>query len=540
MKLCLISPSWTIANKKWRYPQIPPLGIAYLGASARRAGHDVTVIDALGEGLTRFHPFIRGCYVNGLSIKEIVQRVEPDTDAIGIGVMFSKQWPFVRRLLDALRQAFPDTPIIAGGEHVTAATEHVFESSPVDFAVLGEGEETLIELLDALSHPKDLSVQDIEGLAYRAPTEATMPRADGDTQLRTLEGGGQTRIVRNPARKRRRDLDSVPWPAWDLIPVHNYMEANRFQDATDRRVMLILGTRGCPYRCRFCSSVAMWTTRFFMREPRDIVDEMESYMRQYGATEFHFQDLTFVINRAWVMRVADEIHSRNLGIIWKLPSGTRSEAFDQELMVKLSDTGCTALSFAPESGSKRMLEVVQKQADPDRFIELGRIVRRNRIKLKLEAFLIIGFPEETLRDLWQTYVFIARLAMVGYDSVLCSRFTSYPGSDYHRGHIKSGLIEYNDEFFLDSDTGYSHHRRAGRTWHPRWSDRSIKRLITLAYSLFFTVYYLSRPLRMVKSVVAVLRNTPRTRIEVVFAHGLMRRVRRIAALLSGRRAARSI
>ncbi|MCH8966241.1 MAG: B12-binding domain-containing radical SAM protein [Planctomycetes bacterium] len=538
MKLCLISPPMTVVSNAWRYPQVPPLGIAYLAASAREAGHDVTIVDGLDGALGTFHPFIQGRYINGLTIDEIVQRVPRGTEVIGVSIMFSSHWPLARRLLAALRTAFPSTTIVVGGEHVTAVTQHVFDSSPVDYAVLGEGEETLLELLDALCGEGTVDIRQVEGLAYRASSTSRTDQPGADIHLELLDNQRQG-IVRTPSRVRRRNLDSIPWPAWDLFPIQDYLQVNRYHEFSDRRVMTMLGTRGCPYRCRFCSSPQMWGTNFYMRSPKDLVDEMEFYKNKYGATEFQFQDLTFVVNRRWVLRVAQEICSRNLNITWKLPAGTRSEAFDAEVLAKLCQSGCRSLTFAPESGSKRVLADMLKKADPARILELGRIVRRERIDMMISANIIIGSPKERLRDLLQTYFYIIRLALVGYDSILCSRFTLYPGSEYHRRSLGAGLVEYDDNYFLDMEVSLAS-LRSGRSWHPRWSDRTIRRLTTVGYFLFFAAYYFSRPLRMLRSVIAVLRNVPRTRIEVVFAHGLMRRVRQIAALLPGRRAARSI
>jgi len=535
MKLCLISPPMTVASRDGHLPQVPPLGVAYLAASARQAGHEVSIVDGLGEALDSYHRFIGTSYMNGLTVDQVVQRVGRDNDLIGLSVMFSKQWPLARRLLSALRKEFPATPLVVGGEHVSAATRHVFQSSPADYAVIGEGEETLLQLMETLGEAKLPDSSAIEGLAFRADRLSHI-RANRALDARPNENvglcadRGDPDIVITRPRQRRRDLDSIPWPAWDLVPIREYIAANRFQDCSDRRVMVILGTRGCPYRCRFCSSPQMWTTSFYMRDPRDLVDEMEFYMHAYGAAEFQFQDLTFVINRNWVIRVADEIIRRQLDIVWTLPGGTRSEAFDAEVMRRLSASGCTSLTFAPESGSQRVLDDMLKKTNPERFIELGKIARQNRINVALHAFIIIGSPEETLRDLLRTYWFICRLALVGYDGMLCSRFTCYPGSEYHRRYLDSGLVEYNDDYFLDLEISFSSLKNS-RSWHPRWGARRIKWFITTAYLLFFVLHYASRPVRVVRSTAAVLRNRPRTRLEAVFAHSFARRWRRVWNLL---------
>ena len=525
MRLCLISPPTTVASTTAHYPQVPPLGVAYLAAAVRHAGHEVNVVDGLGEALEAYHPFLRGQFLNGLSIEQVVDRVDPSADLIGVSVMFSKQWPVARRIVAALREAFPDTPIVVGGEHPTAAMEHVFESSPADYVVLGEGEDTLCELLDALALSRQPDVRRIDGLGYRQSGRAYATE-DGGLHLPILGERTSAAVVRNAPRQRRRALDALAWPAWDLIPLRRYIDAKRFQDCSERRVMVLMGTRGCPYECKFCSNPQMWTTSFFTRDPEDLVDEMEHYVREYDVSEFQFQDLTFVVNRRWVIRVADEIIARNLGIIWKLPGGTRSEAFDAELMAKLSASGCRSLCFAPESGSPRVLEAMKKKADPQHFIELGRIVRRDRVDVDITAFIIIGSPDERFVDLLQTYWFIVRLALCGYDGIMCSRFTCYPGSAYHEEYLKQGLIEYDDNYFLDLDLSLANLRH-GRSWHPKWGARRLQFFVMFGYVLFFSVYYLSRPMRVWRSVRAVLRNKPTSRVELVVAHGLGERLSRL-------------
>ncbi len=529
MKICLISPPTTVADRHAHYPQVPPIGVAYLAACARQAGHRVQVIDALGEALDDYHPFLRGQWINGLNIEDVVQRVDRDAALIGVSVMFSKQWPLARRLLTALKEAYPHTPLIIGGEHPTASPDHVFETSPVDYVVLGEGEETLLELAAALETSPHADVSGIEGLAYRAMRPGLRRQANGDINLALVEQVNGPAIRRSAARKRRRDLDSIPWPAWDLVPTAKYVDANRFQDGSARRVMILLGTRGCPYQCRFCSNPNMWTTSFYMRDPKDLIDEMEHYVRTYGASEFQFQDLTFVVNRRWVIQVAEEIIRRKLDVVWKLPGGTRSEAFDAELMTKLAESGCRSLCFAPESGSKFVLEAMLKKADPDRFVELGRIVRRQRIPIEMTAFIIIGSPEERLRDLLATFWFVMRLAFVGYEGVLVSRFTCYPGSDYHDRYMKKGLISYDDDYFLDLDLSLSNLKH-GRSWHPRWGSTKVRWFVMLTYGLFFATYYASRPMRIVRSVVHVLRRRPTSRLELVISHAIGARLQRLASL----------
>ena len=236
----------------------------------------------------------------GLRSEEIVERIEGDPDLIGISCMFSQDWPEVRRLIQMVRRRFPTVPIVAGGEHITATSEFTLRSTPeVDVCVIGEGEETIVELANAVS--SGASFDEIRGLVLRA------------------EGGG---VRSTGARARIRKLDDIPWPAWDLVPLENYL-GNGLGYGVDRgRSMPMLATRGCPYQCTFCSNPEMWTTRWYAREPGLVLDEIQAYQERYGATNFDFYDLTAIVKRSWIIEFTELILARKMKFTWQLPSGT--------------------------------------------------------------------------------------------------------------------------------------------------------------------------------------------------------------------------
>jgi radical SAM superfamily enzyme YgiQ (UPF0313 family) len=293
------------------------------------------VVDGVGEGIGRHSEFREGSWIYGLPIDEAGGPRRRRHRRPRVGIMFSNFWPVSRVLIHALRARFPRAVIRVRRRACHRPPEFVLREAPIDYAVLGEGEETLAELLAHLaSAPASLPVEQISGLSWLADGELAQTRR----------------------RQRCRTLDQIPWPAWDLFPVERYLNTGLFATMafeSTGRSMVILGTRGCPYTCKFCSNEQMWGINFFMRDPKDIVDEMESYMRTYGATDFHFQDLTLIINRRWAHELCDEILRRNLGITWKTTSGTRSEALDLELLKKIAASGCDELTLAPNPGRKR-------------------------------------------------------------------------------------------------------------------------------------------------------------------------------------------
>jgi radical SAM superfamily enzyme YgiQ (UPF0313 family) len=326
----------------------------------------------------------------------------------------------------------------------------------------------------------------------------------------------------NARRERRRALDALPWPAWDLFPLERYLDTRLFFSMPfegTQRPMVIIATRGCPYTCKFCSNEQMWGINYFMRDPKCVVDEMEHYVRHYGATDFHFQDLTPIINGRWAHRLCDEIIARKLDITWKTASGTRSEALDAELLAKMHRSGCDEIILAPDSGSPDIVTINRKRVKLDKVLAAASMVRDQHLGMRVTGLMIVGYPEETLRDIWRSYHYLFRMARSGFSTVYVNRFTAYPGSEYHDIAVADGKIVHGDRYFLDLERNFGF-LNSGISWHPRWSGRFILLLWAVAYMVFFGAYYLSKPAEGVRGVWSVLRNRPRTRFERFFAYRL--------------------
>jgi radical SAM superfamily enzyme YgiQ (UPF0313 family) len=482
----------------------PPLGLAYIAAALGEAGFEHRVIDATGEALDAVSPYPDrdDFLVQGLTIDQIVRRIDPATDVVGISCMFSTLWPVVHRVADAVRAKAPAALLVLGGEHGTAVPEHVLATSPFDVVVLGEGEETFVELLRARAAGRPLS--EVKGIALRQ------------------EG----RVVNTGLSARRRDVDGIPRPAWDEFPIGEYITRHQTNGINLGRSMPMLGTRGCPFQCTFCSNPAMWTQRWIARDPKQLADEMELYVRKYQVTNFDFQDLTAIVKRQWIVDFCRELIDRNLSITWQMPSGTRAEVFDTEVADLLYRSGCRALAFAPESGSPEILKKVKKQVDLDHMLTAMRAaVRRG---LKLSCFIVIGFPDDTPATLRQTLSLIRRMAVLGVYDVAVSKFVPYPGSELFRRLQLEGKIELDDEFFVSPMDFYT--ARA-----PSYADAvSTRRLYWTMLWLFVNFYVISfalRPWRVVRALArAAFTGVEETRyakwfVDVLFTR---RRWRRLA------------
>ncbi|MCA9798875.1 MAG: B12-binding domain-containing radical SAM protein [Cyanobacteria bacterium HKST-UBA04] len=427
--VCLIRPP---AAEKFRLSSTSvtlPLGLAYIAGALEGQGHQVSVIDAVGLAPTHHTRYYTG-YLVGLSFEAIVDRIDPACTCIGISVIFTHEWPMAVKLIEAIRRRFPATPIILGGEHVTALPEFCLATSQASVVVAGEGEETVIELVETLS--RHTSLEGILGIAYR----------QGEA------------IHVNPRRPRQTNIDAVARPAWHHFDLHAY-HRHRFVGGmvTDRLTIPILATRGCPYQCTYCSSPNMWTPKWVPRTPEAVVDEIETYVKQYGARNFPFQDLTAILDRDWILRFCKALQDRNLDITWLLPTGTRAEAIDETVAQALKDTGMVSMAYAPESGSETTRKLVKKRMHTQALFDSIQAALAQDLNVAL--FMVIGFPHDTPQHLDETMAFLEDVARIGAEDVAIAYYMAMPGTQLFGSLYDSGQIRmdrtYFNHLFANSD-----------------------------------------------------------------------------------------
>jgi len=425
--ICLIRPP---AVESFRFATTSitlPLGLAYISAAIKRAGFSTHIIDAVGEAPTTRTGYYKG-YLVGMRLEEIAARIPAGTKLVGITVVFTHEWPAVAHLTRLIKARLPETEIVLGGEHVTSMPEFCMMTSPADYVVMGEGEETIVELMDALKNGNDVS--DILGIGYRA----------GDS------------LQINSRRQRREAVDDIAWPDWAPFDVRAYHQ-NRFVGGmySDQLTMPILATRGCPYQCTYCSAPNMWLPRWIPRDPIKVVDEIEHYMNAYGARNFPFQDLTAIIQKDWIRDFCQEILRRDLKFTWQLPTGTRSEAIDPEIAKLLKASGMTSMAYAPESGSETTRKFIKKKMKTGRLFD--SIDAAVSADLNVATFLVIGFPHDNAENLAENYEFIDRLADHGITDLSVGFYMALPGTELFHSLYDSGRIRLDRAYFrhiLDS------------------------------------------------------------------------------------------
>ncbi|MDZ4225023.1 MAG: radical SAM protein, partial [bacterium] len=447
-------------------------------SSLIKSGHEVQVVDAVGCRPLQFSPYTKigktQYFLQGLTYDEIVDRVDPESRLIALSCMFTPQWPAVVRLIEKLKAHYPEKWIVVGGEHGTALPEYSLKSSRVDFVAMGEGEETAIALANQFDRLQDKEIlQNIAGIAYRL---------DGEIKV-------------NPRRARKKQLDEIPWPAWDIFPIPAYLELNQPYGAPLGKSLPMLATRGCPYKCSFCSSDNMWTTLWKARNVEDLVNEIEMYKKKYGVTDVHFMDLTAVVNRKWTIQFADELLKRNMNITWQMPSGTRSESFDAEVIEKIYSAGCRVFSFAPETGSPRMLKIIRKQVNLEHLLSAASAAVKRGMSVMCN--IIVGFPQEEWKDLFYTYWFILRCALHGVLEINLTAYIPLPGTEeYHKLMDQGRMPQPSESYCLSLFSGAD--IRTRRSWNERFSAWQVSCMVLGGFVLFYTVAYLARPWRFFK------------------------------------------
>jgi len=254
----------------------------------------------------------------------------------------------------------------------------------------------------------------------------------------------------------------------------------------------------------------MWTTRWIARNPTKVLDEMRLYQERYGATNFDFYDLTAIVKRSWIIEFTQMILDKKLQFTWQLPSGTRSEAIDGEVSRLLYESGCRNMSYAPESGSPEVLKRIKKVVKLDRLEKSVRGAVNSKLNVKLN--IIMGFPNESTKELRQTISFLFRMGLAGVHDMSISIFSPYPGSELYHDLRKSGKIpELSDEYFLGLGAYKDFSAPVSFTEGLSPSELNAYRII--GFLVFYGTEYAVRPWRLVRLIQNLVQHRQESRLD---------------------------
>ncbi|MEO5364787.1 MAG: B12-binding domain-containing radical SAM protein [Magnetococcus sp. WYHC-3] len=474
----------------------PAMGLACLGGAVAREGYPFQWVDGIGEGINHFWfpPGYPHHVCQGLTFDEILGRIPLHTRVIAFSAMFSGEWPISRDLLLRLRAAFGKALIVAGGEHVTAMTEYTLrDCAALDLCVRGEGEGPLLDLLADVEAGGD--GRRVAGCAY----------VDAEGNYR--ENGPVRRI---------QDLNQLPRPWWPEGYLNRFWEAGKAFGVLTQRDMPMMISRGCPFQCTFCSSPRMWTTRYGLRDVAEVLRETREYIEKYNITAVQLYDLTAIVKKRWIVEFCQGLIREGINIKWSLPSGTRSEALDEESLGLLKQVGCNYLVYAPESGSAETLERIKKRLDLQRLTRSVQTAVRLGINVRVN--LMIGLPGETRFQVFRTLVYGMKLAWMGAAEVSLQLFSPYPGSELFDRLLEQGRLQVGDDYFLSITSIFSDYLTP-----PQFRTNETMGPVELsAYRLFFLLsYYVIGYLRYPGRIVRTFRNIQTgQQMATVFEHRL--------------------
>lgn len=386
MRVCLVYPFYGEGRRSRYFP----FGLAYVAASLSNAGHEVLVVDMEASDL------------DADSAVASVKAARPDI--VGFGGMVTR-FRIVRELTSRVRSEVPGAFLMAGNTGATTLPEMYLRRCGLDAVVLGEGERTAVDLAGALS--SGTGWRDVPGLAFldREVVRMTVPR--------------------EPVP----DLDSLPWPAWDLFPIEKYIGSYDHRQKLVRHLEVV-ASRGCPYSCVYCYRI--YGRRVRRRSPESIVSELEELVRRYGIEYTGFPDDLFTSDRGFVLETCRLMRGKLPGLKWSCLG--RVNTVDEEMLQEMGRSGCDWISYGIESGSDEMLRAMGRGVTAEQCLRAVRMTRRAGIHA--DGSFMIGMYGETAQTVQETVDFCRKADMRAPMLFV----TPYPGTEIFDRALAEGRI----------------------------------------------------------------------------------------------------
>jgi len=342
-----------------------PVGLMYIGAALKRAGHETKIHDC---GLD---------YKDLHILRSIITGWKPDF--IGISIIVT-ELENTKKVMKVVREILPDIPVIFAGPWPSANPQEAIEKYGANFVVMGEGELVFPELINAVE--KDLPIDSIPGTASLV--------------------GGQVKM--NQGRPlTEEELNSLPFPAWELLDHKFYAKKDSFASVGRRPYMTVVTSRGCPYKCAYCHRTM--GKAFRKRSVESVLAEMEELRFQHGFKEFEIIDDCFNLDRKRMYAILDGIRNRIGDVKLHFPNGVRADMLEPEDLKLLKQAGTVSICFAIETSSPRLQKMIHKNLNIDKAVcAINASVKAGIYSI---GFFMIGFPTETYEEAFDTVEFAA-------------------------------------------------------------------------------------------------------------------------------------
>lgn len=395
MKILLVAPP---SGYKITIPK-PPLGLAYIAAYLeKKSGHETKIVDM---------------YSHGHSVDFLLSEIRAFSPGM---VGFSAVTPQINIVGDIAKtikeNTGKDACLVVGGPHSSTVPGRTLTENPyLDIAVLGEGEETMLELSNAIENGKSLS--SVAGIAYR--------------------DGGEIKI--NTQRPLIKNIDDIPFPAWDKLDMNIYLGFNYL---FNKKAFPIITSRGCTGRCTFCDAQGVWSGRLRMRSAGNIVDEMDALKSAYGVNHFVIVDDNFTINKQRAELICNEIERRSFKVSWECNG--RVDRVNMEMLDRMKKAGCIYIAYGIESGSQEILDYTRKNITLEQIRSAIKLTKESR--MRVGGFIMMGFPPETEEHVKKTVDFIKELDLDWVSEL--SILVPYPGTEIYTDMKREGLLLRED------------------------------------------------------------------------------------------------
>lgn len=386
MKVLLVIPK-TIG--RYIKPTVPHAGIGYIASILLKNNHNVEILDM------RVHPHIKDLFKK-------INTFKPDM--VGL-TSPSRGYMIAYNLIREIKKQY-NIPIIIGGPHASTIEEQILEDTPADYAVMGEGEYTILDLVNEVYPSK------IKGLMWR----------------------DKGKIVKNPYRDWIEDLDSLPFPTYGKFEVDQLIE---------RRIPIV-SSRGCPFLCNFCLAYKVMGRKFRKRSAENVVAEIEHWYKQ-GFKEFEFSDDNFTFDIERAEKICDLIIAKKLKIKFLLGNGIRVDRVDENLLRKMKKAGCTFIAYGVEAINENVLKLMKKGISKDKVTKA--IIMTHKLGIQTQANFIIGCAGDTFKTFKEALEYSKILPV---DEVRFNNMIPYPGTELYDWVKKNGTFLYPPEYYLNN------------------------------------------------------------------------------------------
>lgn len=376
----------------------PPMGLLSLTAYLRKYGdYEISIIDA------------RATLMTAEQVKPLIKEQNPDI--IGL-TAFSVERKQAHELVRVAKELFPHVPVIMGGPYVTGEWETVIADRNVDYAVIGEGETTLLNLLKNIE--EGVKYPELKGIAYRE-----------NDDIRFL---GFPEFIT--------DLDTIPMSAWEAIDLEFYFNNKKKRASMNphpksSRSIPFFTTRGCPYHCTYCHNV--FGKRIRKRSVEHVMDELIYLKRNHNIKEIDIIDDIFNLDKERVHRICDRMIEEKLNLGIAFPNGLRTDIMDEELVDKLVAAGAYRFIYAIESGSPRIQKLVKKNLNLKKARHIVNYTASKNVSVG--GFFMLGFLEETEEEMRMTIDFAVKSKMVTASFFILQPF---PNTEIYNQAIELG------------------------------------------------------------------------------------------------------